>query len=225
MHPNFLAVDIETTSLDWSTGGRILEVAMLVLDDQLIELAHCHVLIRPTRTTYWEPWCIRQHTASGLLQRAQSGMTAQQASRVLRRFLDVQFPGCCDRHEQRPVVFGNSPHFDRAWLQHLFPEVARRLHHRHADVTSVRQFLTRICGLKEATVPDFEPPHVALEDIRASVSEMRRFRGIVARMGDIRLPCGHPPTADVAYLNPSPGATHACLVCEREARNPTENDS
>lgn len=225
MHSNFLAVDIETTSLDPSTGGRIIEVAMLVLDDQLTELAHYHVLIRPTRTTYWEPWCVQQHKASGLLQRAQAGVTARQASRVLVRFLDVQFHGCRDHHHQRPVVLGNSPHFDRAWLQHLFPEVARRLHHRHADVTSVRQFLTRICGLEEATVPGFSPPHVALEDIRASVSEMRRFREIVARIGGARLPCGHPLTADAAYLNPSPGATHACLVCEHEARNLAENES
>lgn len=189
-HPDLLLWgDIETTTLSPATGGAIIEVGLIVTDNDLREIDTIEVLIKPPADAHWEPWCANQHGESGLRARAETqGVTNRQAERTLTAFVDRHFPldlSGASLLSPRPILCGNSVHFDSAWIAHLMPNLAARFHHRHLDVTGARLFLSRVCGLP-ADRPEREVAHTALADLRDAISDLRRYRALVLEGGTHR---------------------------------------
>lgn len=163
-------LDFETTGLDSRAGAEPIEVAALVTDDRLNELGRFESLIAPTCAfDLWDRVALEMHTASGLRglclgHGADRGLVAADFG----GFLADTVPASAPLH-----LAGNSVHFDRGFLSVYFPEIERRFHHRHLDVSSLR-----IAAEVFEAAPAFggDKPHRAMADVRRSIEELRHWR-------------------------------------------------
>lgn len=173
-------VDLETTALDPREGGAIIEVGVIITDSELAELERRRWLIDPGSGARWDRWPLEQHGMSGLLRAcAVDGMMRQEVEVQFCAFLDQHWPGCLTQRHKRPILAGNSVHFDRRWLAALMPDVERRLHHRHLDLSSVWLFADVVAGLEGAQRPRREVAHTALADLEGCVEDARRYRALM----------------------------------------------
>ena len=69
---------------------------------------------------------------------------------------------------------GNSICQDRRFLHRLMPVLEQYFHYRNLDVSSVKELVNRWYDDKPAF--DKEPTHLALDDIRDSIAELRYYR-------------------------------------------------
>jgi len=161
-------IDIETTDLD-PRKGSIIEVGMIVTDWDLEVLVEYDVLVYPFRD-HWDPWCVAQHTKTGLKQR----------SEVRGQNIDVAEGLLVDAHkrmmggESAPMC-GASVHFDRAWLKEHMPSFERLFHYRNIDVSSIDAFFRSICQMPVERSSE-EVAHTALADLHATIDHLRRCR-------------------------------------------------
>jgi len=169
---NLIWIDLEMTGLD-TMNDTIIEIATIVTDNQLNELAEGPVLaIRQAQATMdaMDEWNARQHRESGLTQRVlASGIDAAQAEKLTIAFLAnwVQ--------EGTSPMCGNSICQDRRFLAREMPALERYFHYRNLDVSTVKI-------LAERWAPDVaagfskESSHRALADIRDSIAELAWYR-------------------------------------------------
>jgi oligoribonuclease len=84
--------------------------------------------------------------------------------------------------DSKPLLCGNSVHFDRAWLNVFIPDIPKFLSHRHIDVSSIYEMLLRshlrldAHELKETRAGT---PHRALDDVLDSINLYDSFRGLI----------------------------------------------
>ena len=71
---------------------------------------------------------------------------------------------------------GNSIGMDRRFLAAYLPDIENWLHYRSVDVSSVKELVKRWYPGLEAARPSQQGSHRALDDIRASVEELRFYR-------------------------------------------------
>lgn len=165
-------IDLEMTGLD--TGrDAIIEIATIITDSELEILAEGPVLaIHQSDEVLagMDEWNTRQHGGSGLTQRVRnSGLDYAGAEArtlaFLRDWLDAgQSPMC-----------GNSICQDRRFLARLMPELEAFFHYRNLDVSSVKELVQRwspelLKGIEK------DSSHLALDDIRDSIAELRYYR-------------------------------------------------
>ena len=90
------------------------------------------------------------------------------------------------------MLAGNSIHCDWLLIRRFLPELAKRLHYRHLDVTALKllwrdrfagpEFDKDDAGQVRAAFPDSEEPfdsrrHDAYYDVRASIAELSFYLG------------------------------------------------
>ena len=170
-------IDLEMTGLD-TTSDSIIEIATIITDGQLNELAEGPVFAvsHPVEVLQgMDEWNTEQHTGSGLWQRVlDSGVSMRQAEQGTLAFLaQHSLPG------QSPMC-GNSICQDRRFLHRLMPELESWFHYRNLDVSTLKELARR---WNPAVLADLtkDSEHLALADIRDSISELRHYR---AFMGD-----------------------------------------
>jgi oligoribonuclease len=171
-HPTLLWVDLEMTGLD-PESCAIVELASLVTTDHLELVAEgpCLVVHQSDEVLAAMSDAVREmHTRSGLLELVRgSTVTLRDAEAEL-----VAFVGrCCGA--ERPLLCGNSVWKDRAFLERYMPELARRLHYRMIDVSTVKELARRWYGPR-GKAPEKAEHHRALDDIRESMAELRWYR-------------------------------------------------
>ena len=171
--PKYLALDLETTGLDPSTCA-ILEVAAVVLDEDLVELdrfvGSVDCAVRFLEEAAHE--VLRMHIETGLVTRLatddwwvgrdEHGSAPDVVEHKLHALLDT-FP-------ERPILLGSSVHFDRGFLREHMPNVERRLHHRHVDASSFKLMAP------ELPWPKPKVAHVAEHDVDCSIEICRMAR-------------------------------------------------
>ena len=165
----FLFLDFETTGLDERVCVPI-EVAAVVTDEQLNELASYERLIAPNQYSRWEEAAREMHRKTGLTGLAEAGYPLRYVRFSLRSFIFPFFSPTGSLY-----LAGNSVHFDRRFLTRYFPEVEQLLHHRHLDVSSVRM-LAEAAGHPPLAG---EKPHRAMAAVRRSLEDARRFLGVL----------------------------------------------
>ncbi len=74
---------------------------------------------------------------------------------------------------------GNSIGTDRRFLDAYLPDIEQHLHYRSVDVSSVKELVKRWYPEVDARRPRGAGSLRALDDIRASVEEMRYYRDLV----------------------------------------------
>jgi oligoribonuclease len=170
-------MDMEMSGLE-PDRDVILEIATLVTDASLTVLAEGPVLAIHQADAIldgMDDWNREHHGASGLAARVR-------ASRVSTTEAEAQSLAFIATHctARSSPLCGNSIHQDRRFLARYMPQLDRYLHYRNIDVSTVKELVRR-------WYPDGPPPpekrhaHLALDDIRESIEELRFYRATAFR--------------------------------------------
>ena len=165
-------IDLEMTGLD-PVVDRILEIATIVTDSQLEVIAvGPNLVIHQSEAVLqgMNEWCVKTHTESGLVQRIrESQLTERQAEDQTLAFLKQYVK------ENTSPICGNSVWQDRRFLNQYMPQLDQFFHYRQIDVSTIKELARRWAptlfdGLKK------ENKHLALDDIRESIAELKYYR-------------------------------------------------
>jgi oligoribonuclease len=169
---NLIWIDLEMTGLDPMTD-RIIEVATVVTNKHLEEVAVGPVIAVYQETsllTSMDEWNTEQHAKSGLVERVRkSKITEAQAEKATIDFLQQYVPS------NTSPMCGNSICQDRRFLARLMPELENYFHYRNLDVSSLKELAQRWYP-KIAKGYNKESKHLALDDIRDSIDELKYYR-------------------------------------------------
>lgn len=172
---NLVWIDMEMTGLDPETCV-VMEIATIVTDDQLNVLAEGPVIAihQPDSVLdNMDEWCTRVHGESGLTQRCRDSVisveqAAQQTIAFLSEYVDAGKSPLC----------GNTIGQDRRFMVKYMPELEAYFHYRSIDVSTIKELVRRwqpdvLDGFTKKGV------HLALDDIRESISELQYYRNKV----------------------------------------------
>lgn len=169
---NLIWIDLEMTGLD-TQRDYVLEIATIVTDAQLNILAEGPVFAihqADEILNNMDQWNTRQHTGSGLINKVRSSHYSEaDAEAATIEFLMHHVP------PGKSPMCGNSICQDRRFLFRCMPKLEQYFHYRNLDVSSVKELVMRwspaiLTGLRK------ESRHVALEDVRDSITELRYYR-------------------------------------------------
>ena len=169
---NLIWIDLEMTGLS-PENDTVIEIATIVTDSQLYELAEGPVLaIHQTQETMdgMDEWNTRQHGNSGLTDRVlESEIDTREAELAtlsfLKEWVDQGVSPMC----------GNSICQDRRFLAREMPELEAYFHYRNLDVSTLK-ILAQMWAPGVASGFSKESVHLALSDIRDSIDELAWYR-------------------------------------------------
>ncbi|KRX85778.1 Oligoribonuclease, mitochondrial [Trichinella sp. T6] len=193
-------IDCEMTGLDID-NDRLMEIACMVTegDENLTIVAEARfqhfkfsITLYDALLANMNEWCKTQHGKTGLTEAVQqSTVTEKVAEKQMLEFLSLHTsPGLC------PLA-GNSIGRDRQFIEKYMPDLAKHIHYRNVDVTTiaelckvtlfvyyvltvlkrvavfVMQLSLNIRGIRwlpdvTANTPEKKEMHRALDDIRES---------------------------------------------------------
>jgi len=169
---NLVWIDLEMTGLD-TTSDRIIEIATIVTDENLNEVASGpDLVIRQDREVMdaMDEWNTRQHRDSGLTARVlESRVSTREAEVLTLKFLRQYVK------QGKSPMCGNSICQDRRFLARLMPDLEAYFHYRNLDVSTLK-ILAQRWAPSVAAGFNKESTHRALDDIRDSIAELAWYR-------------------------------------------------
>lgn len=170
---NYLVwIDLEMTGLD-PEQEHIIEMATIITDSELNLVAEGPVVAINQPDSLLEAmdeWCTKTHGESGLTKRVQeSNVTEAEAEQQTIAFLKEYM------EKGKSPLCGNSIGQDRRFLVKYMPQLEDFFHYRNLDVSTVKELARRwrpdvLDGVKK------KGSHLALDDIRDSIDELRHYR-------------------------------------------------
>jgi oligoribonuclease len=165
-------IDLEMTGLSPETD-TIIEIATLITTNSLEIVAEGPVVAihQPGHLLdRMDDWNREHHNASGLVDRVLAspyGMADAEARTLA--FVREWTP------KRGSPLCGNSVCQDRRFLARCMPALETHLHYRNLDVSTLKELVRRWWpdGPKP---PEKKHAHIALDDIRESVEELRFYR-------------------------------------------------
>ncbi|HLB31549.1 MAG TPA: oligoribonuclease [Gammaproteobacteria bacterium] len=168
---NLVWIDLEMTGLD-SLRDRIIEMATIITTNDLDILAEGPVLVVHVDDSVlsgMDDWNTTQHARSGLIERVRkSRLSNGEAERLTLDFIKQYVP------EGSSPMCGNSICQDRRFLARLMPELERYFHYRNLDVSTLKILVNRWAPGQQQFIK--ESTHLALQDVRDSIEELRFYR-------------------------------------------------
>lgn len=173
-------IDLEMTGLD-PDENVIIEIATLITDSNLDVIAEGPALAvhqSEAELAKMDEWNRTHHGASGLTERVRaSKVDTAEAERLTLEFVKAHVG------ERKAPLCGNSVHQDRRFLYRYMPALEAWLHYRIVDVSTVKELARRWNPAAIDAVQKKEA-HLALDDIRESVAELRHYRDHFFRLPD-----------------------------------------
>jgi oligoribonuclease len=169
-------IDCEMTGLDL-VADALVEVAALVTDSQLTVLGEgVDVVIKPPPGTLEQMVTVvrTMHTASGLLEELEAGITLAEAQEAVLSYVRTWVP-----EKGKAPLAGNSVGTDRGFLARDMPDLESYLHYRIIDVSSIKELARRWYPRIYFASPAKSGGHRALADIRESIEELKYYREIL----------------------------------------------
>ncbi len=167
-------IDLEMTGLN-PEEHVIVEIATLITDDELEVIAEGPNLVvhaSDDELERMDPYVFEMHKKSGLLPEIKSSkITIEKAGELTLNFLKEHIS-----EEKSVPLCGNSIGTDRRFLAKSLPEIENFLHYRCVDVSSVKELAKRWFPEVLADAPKKNGGHRAMEDIKASVEELKFYR-------------------------------------------------
>ena len=169
---NLIWIDLEMTGLD-TNNDAIIEIATIVTDDQLNVVAEGPIIAihQPdSALEAMDEWNTKQHGGSGLTERVQNSTTTEaEAERQTLEFLAEHVPTGVS------PMCGNSICQDRRFMARIMPELEAYFHYRNLDVSSLKELARRWAPKVEKSFKK-NGSHLAMDDIRDSIRELRHYR-------------------------------------------------
>jgi oligoribonuclease len=169
---NLIWLDLEMTGLHPEVDV-IIEVATLVTDKDLNVLATGPVFAihQPDEVLErMDEWCQTTHGASGLTDRVKASTTTiEEATAATLEFVAHWVP------KGKSPLCGNSIAHDRRFVRKYMPDFEDYLHYRLIDVSTVKELVRRWYP-DSVRPPRKQGNHLALDDIRESVAELKWYR-------------------------------------------------
>jgi len=168
---NLIWIDLEMTGLDF-TNDCIIEIATIITDNQLNLIEEGPVIaihIEDAIIATMDTWNTECHTRSGLIDRVRkSKCSTAEAEKLTLEFLQKHILA------KTSPMCGNSICQDRRFMARLMPELEAYFHYRNLDVSSLKILVNRWVGDKQQYSK--ESMHVALNDVRDSINELKFYR-------------------------------------------------
>lgn len=175
---NLIWIDLEMTGLD-PDKDVIIEIATLVTDANLNLLAEGPVFAVHQSDEIlngMDEWNTNQHGKSGLTQRVrESKVDAAQAEAETIKFLEQWVA------KGKSPICGNSICQDRRFLVRGMPKLENYFHYRNLDVSTIKELARRwkpevLAGVKKSGA------HLAMDDIKDSIAELKHYRDVFFKM-------------------------------------------
>ncbi|HHQ2631024.1 oligoribonuclease [Pseudomonas aeruginosa] len=175
---NLIWIDLEMTGLD-PDRDVIIEMATIVTDSDLNTLAEGPVIAihQPEEILAgMDEWNTRQHGQSGLTQRVrESTVSMAEAEAQTLAFLEQWVP------RRSSPICGNSICQDRRFLYRHMPRLEGYFHYRNLDVSTLKELAARWAPQVRESFKKGNT-HLALDDIRESIAELRHYRDHFIRL-------------------------------------------
>ena len=171
--PSYLIwIDMEMSGLN-PDADRVLEVAIVVTDSQLVTVAEAPVKIvhQPDEVLdRMDSWNKSTHRKTGLIDKVKAARQSEaEVEAELIAFLVQYLP------ENTSPMCGNSICQDRRFLVRYMPRLEAFFHYRNLDVSTLKELAKRwkpaiMTGLTK------HGKHEALADIYESIEELKYYR-------------------------------------------------
>jgi len=175
---NLIWIDLEMTGLD-TVNDEIIEIATAVTDTNLNILAEGPMIAiyqSDVLLDSMDDWNWKQHGGSGLVDRVRSSSKSEAAAEAeTLAFLKQHVPPGAS------PMCGNSICQDRRFMARSMPKLEAYFHYRNLDVSSLKELANRWSpSIAEGFKKDSK--HLALDDIRDSISELKFYRDYFLRL-------------------------------------------
>ena len=175
---NLIWIDLEMTGLNPQTDV-IIEIATLVTDKDLNIIAEGPVMAVHQSDAVlgrMDEWCTTQHGKSGLTQRVKdSRIDTATAERETIKLLEQYVP------KGKSPMCGNSICQDRRFLANYMPLLEEFFMYRNLDVSTLKE-LARRWAPDVANGFNKESSHLAMDDIKDSIAELKYYRQHVLKI-------------------------------------------
>ena len=176
---NLIWVDLEMTGLE-PDRDVVIEIATIVTDSDLNTLAEGPVIALHQADDIlnnMDEWNTSHHNSSGLVARVKASQyNEQSATDETIAFLKEWVPAGAS------PMCGNTICQDRRFMARHMPQLEEFFHYRNLDVSTLK-ILMQLWRPELAAGFTKSATHLALDDIRESIGEMRYYREHFLNMG------------------------------------------